>query len=665
MTTPRLLSDRYELGDTLGYGGMSEVHRGLDKRLGRDVAVKVLRADLARDPQFQMRFRREAQNAAALNHPAIVAVYDTGEVQSDFGQLPYIVMEYVEGQTLREIVKTSGPMSQQRVIEVMADVCAALDFSHKHNIIHRDVKPANIMINRSGAVKVMDFGIARALGEGQNMTQTAAVIGTAQYLSPEQARGEAVDARSDVYAAGCVLFELLTGEPPFTGDTPVAVAYQHVREDPRSPSEVNPSVTPQLDAIVLKALSKNPVNRYQSSAEMRADLVRVRSGQQPLAPVVMSEDERTALLNPGSTVHTRRINGAGTRHAAPAAPPVRYDDRGGYDGYDGEPDRGRGRRVAIIAGVVVLALIGLTAYLIYGGSPAAKQVSVPDVSGQQPEAARAALQAANLLVTIDRVPSDVDQKDRVVGTDPSANTQVPERSTVKLQVGNGPDQAAVPPLNGRTVAEAGPLLTQRGLVLGAQTEQNTSDAAQVGKILSSSPAAGENVPAGTAVAVVVGKQQSTVAVPNVVGRNADDAERQLEQAGFQVRRTDVDAGGTDGEVAGTDPAAGAQVAPGSTVTLQVTTGDGSELEMPDVTGDRLRDAQRKLQQEGINQVSLQPATTSDEDENGRVLDQSPASGTKIAPGDRVVLIVGELSGSGGSGGSTGSSSPSSGPGGGN
>ncbi|MGE0298688.1 MAG: protein kinase, partial [Pseudonocardia sp.] len=200
MTTPRLLSERYELGETLGYGGMSEVHRGFDTRLGRDVAVKVLRADLARDPQFQMRFRREAQNAAALNHPAIVAVYDTGEIPSEYGPLPYIVMEYVDGQTLREIVKTQGPLSQQKVIEVMADVCAALDFSHRHQIIHRDVKPANIMINRAGAVKVMDFGIARALGEGQNVTQTAAVIGTAQYLSPEQARGEQVDARSDVYA---------------------------------------------------------------------------------------------------------------------------------------------------------------------------------------------------------------------------------------------------------------------------------------------------------------------------------------------------------------------------------------------------------------------------------------------------------------------------------
>ena len=320
MTTPRLLSERYELGEVLGFGGMSEVHRGLDTRLSRDVAIKVLRADLARDPQFQIRFRREAQNAAALNHPAIVAVYDTGEVQSDSGPLPYIVMEYVDGQTLREIVKTTGPMTQQKVIEVMADVCAALDFSHRHQIIHRDVKPANIMINRAGAVKVMDFGIARALGEGQNVTQTAAVIGTAQYLSPEQARGEAVDARSDVYAVGCVLFELLTGEPPFTGDSPVAVAYQHVREDPRAPSELNPEISPALDAVVLKALSKNPLNRYQSAAEMRADLVRVRSGQSPMAPVVMSQDERTAMLAPAPpTGPTRRLNGGAARAGAAGA----------------------------------------------------------------------------------------------------------------------------------------------------------------------------------------------------------------------------------------------------------------------------------------------------------------------------------------------------------
>src|SRR3954463_12081217 len=311
MTTPRLLSNRYELGETLGYGGMSEVHRGRDVRLGRAVAVKVLRADLARDPQFQERFRREAQNAAALNHPAIVAVYDTGETRTEHGPLPYIVMEYVDGRTLRDIVKTEGPLPGQRAMEIMADVCAALDFSHRHGIVHRDVKPANVMITRNGAVKVMDFGIARATTDGQAaVTQTAAVIGTAQYLSPEQARGEAVDARSDVYAAGCVLFELLTGEPPFTGDSPVAVAYQHVREDPKPPSDVNPQIPPALDAVILKALSKNPANRYQSAAELRADLVRVRNGQSPMAPAVMSEDERTAMLAasppPGAP---RRVNG--------------------------------------------------------------------------------------------------------------------------------------------------------------------------------------------------------------------------------------------------------------------------------------------------------------------------------------------------------------------
>ncbi|MDQ5855594.1 MAG: Stk1 family PASTA domain-containing Ser/Thr kinase, partial [Actinomycetota bacterium] len=289
MTTRRLLSERYELGETLGYGGMSEVHRGRDVRLDRDVAVKVLRADLARDPQFQHRFRREAQNAAALNHPAIVAVYDTGETASEYGPLPYIVMEFVDGRTLRDIVKTEGPMGEQRAMETMADVCAALDFSHRNGIIHRDVKPANVMITTAGAVKVMDFGIARALADGQGVTQTAAVIGTAQYLSPEQARGEQVDARSDVYAAGCVLYELITGDPPFTGDSPVAVAYQHVREDPIPPSHQNPDVSAAVDAIVLKAMSKNPANRYQSAAEMRSDLIRVLSGQRQLAPMVMTD----------------------------------------------------------------------------------------------------------------------------------------------------------------------------------------------------------------------------------------------------------------------------------------------------------------------------------------------------------------------------------------
>ena len=400
-------------------------------------------------------------------------------------------MEYVDGQTLREIVKTQGPMSQQRVIEVMADVCAALDFSHKHSIIHRDVKPANIMINRAGAVKVMDFGIARALGEGQNVTQTAAVIGTAQYLSPEQARGEAVDARSDVYAAGCVLFELLTGEPPFTGDTPVAVAYQHVREDPRSPSELNPQVTPQLDAIVLKALSKNPANRYQSSAEMRADLVRVRRGQQPLAPV---GDERGRAHGDAEPAHDgadpadQRRRCHPLRPGAPAAGPLRRVRRRRRPGPPpGPPDRDRHRGRG------------------GGRSARADRLSdlrrvADDAAGRGAQRGRAAAgggprraEAVNLLATLQPVISTVDEKGRVVGTDPPRTPRFPNAAPSRCwSAAAGP--ATVPPLSGLTVDQAKQTLEDSGLVLGDQAEQETQDPTQYGKIISSNPVSGADVP---------------------------------------------------------------------------------------------------------------------------------------------------------------------------
>src|SRR3954466_10618607 len=285
VTDAPLLGGRYALGETIGIGGMAEVFHGTDVRLGRDVAVKVLRADLARDPAFQARFRREAQSAASLNAPCIVSVYDTGEEDG----VPYIVMEYVEGRTLRDILQTKGRLLPQRALEVVADVCAALDVAHTAGIVHRDIKPANVMLTPRGEVKVMDFGIARAVsGTSSTMTQTAAVIGTAAYLSPEQARGEHVDARSDIYSTGCMLYELVTGTPPFTGDSPVAVAYQHVREDPPPPSAYDQSMPPQVDAVVLKAMAKNPLNRYQSADEMREDLLRAAAGQPVLATPFLS-----------------------------------------------------------------------------------------------------------------------------------------------------------------------------------------------------------------------------------------------------------------------------------------------------------------------------------------------------------------------------------------
>ncbi|HEX9337013.1 MAG TPA: Stk1 family PASTA domain-containing Ser/Thr kinase, partial [Pseudonocardiaceae bacterium] len=502
MTAPRLLSNRYELGETLGYGGMSEVHRGKDVRLGRDVAIKVLRADLARDPQFQERFRREAQNAAALNHPAIVAVYDTGETRTDYGPLPYIVMEYVDGRTLRDIVKGEGPLPAKRAMEIMADVCAALDFSHRHGIVHRDVKPANVMITKTGAVKVMDFGIARALADGQAaVTQTAAVIGTAQYLSPEQARGEAVDARSDVYAAGCVLFELLTGEPPFTGDSPVAVAYQHVREDPKPPSSLNPRVPPQLDAIVLKAMSKGPANRYQSSAEMRGDLVRVLSGQRPAAPMVMTDEDRTSIMGAGG-----RTEVMGGRHR-PSSIVNDYDD---YDDYpDGERDRRRRRgwiiAASVVGAILVIALLALLLPKLLGSSnnPNAGKVAVPPVVGQLQANAISAVNQANLTPITKPVicqpdatgaaPCTSDQIGKVVRTDPTAGTFLAEGKTVALYIGSAPPQVPVPNVVGDNQADAQTALTKAGLTLAPNPQtQSTNDPNLVGKVISQNPAANTN-----------------------------------------------------------------------------------------------------------------------------------------------------------------------------
>ncbi|WP_028938507.1 Stk1 family PASTA domain-containing Ser/Thr kinase [Pseudonocardia spinosispora] len=642
MTTPRLLSERYELGDTLGYGGMSEVHKGRDVRLSRDVAVKVLRADLARDPQFQMRFRREAQNAAALNHPAIVAVYDTGEVESEFGPLPYIVMEFVEGQTLREIVKGTGPLSQQRVMEVMADVCAALDFSHRHGIIHRDVKPANIMLTTGGAVKVMDFGIARALADGQNMTQTAAVIGTAQYLSPEQARGEAVDARSDVYAAGCVLFELLTGEPPFSGDSPVAVAYQHVREDVRSPSTVNHEVPHELDAIVLKAMSKNPANRYQSSAEMRSDLVRVLRGQRPLAPQVMTEEERTALLHGGSiggasgTGATRRQGSAtgATRHAAPAS----------WENEEQGP-RSTGKMIAIGVGVVaMLAVVAFVATKIFGGPPAPDLAAVPDVTGQQQEKARETLMTSGWTVLNIKTESTTDPSKIgiVTRTDPPATQMADKDRLLTLFVAKAPDQSNMPNLIGKTVAEATPLLQGVNASVEATKYAPAPDSSKVNQIIAQDPQPGSPIKGQTKVTITIGQNTPRVLVPSMVGLTVDQATQLLKSAGLQVGSSDSS---SDQLVTGSSPSSGQQVPPGTTVTLQVAS--GGQVPMPRLEGLSKSDARSALRDAHITASpdTSNTVVVTDPDQDDKVVRQSPVAGKPVYPDDQVQLYIGKYSSS--------------------
>ena len=350
---PALLSDRYEMGDVIGRGGMAEVHRGRDLRLGREVAIKALRVDLVTDETFQARFRREAQSSASLNHPNIVAVYDTGESEINGVSVPYIIMEYVEGQTLRDLLRAEAGLTTARSLEITDEVLKALDYSHRAGIVHRDIKPGNVMVTESGQVKVMDFGIARAMGDAhQTMTQTSMVVGTAQYLSPEQARGETADARSDLYATGCVLYELLTGRPPFVGDSLVSVAMAHVKENPTPPSALNPSLTPSVDAVVLTALAKDRLQRYQSAAEMRADVDRARAGMPvaAVAPIATTDASATTLV-----------------------PGVPEDQQ--------EPERRSGTRYVLITlGVVlVLALAGLAGWALF--QPSAEQVRVPNLFG--------------------------------------------------------------------------------------------------------------------------------------------------------------------------------------------------------------------------------------------------------------------------------------------
>ena len=556
MTTPQVLGDRYEIGGVLGRGGMAEVHRGRDLRLGREVAVKVLRSDLARDPSFQVRFRREAQASASLNHPAIVAVYDTGEDRTTTGATPYIVMEYVEGETLRDVIRREGQLTPERAMRFAADVCGALDFSHRNGIVHRDVKPGNVMITPEGAVKVMDFGIARAVSDSAaTMTSTAAVIGTAQYLSPEQARGEGVDARSDVYSVGCMLYELVTGAPPFTGDSPVAVAYQHVREDPRLPSSINPRVPPELDAIVLKSMSKNPANRYQSAAEMRNDLLRALAGQRVEATPVMGDAEKTTIL---------------------AAPPGGYDY--GEEDWDDQDDARRRKRriIAIVAAVAAVLLIGgvVAAVLLNRDpeQPAVQQVAVPGILNQDQAAAEAALKAAGLEVgTVTQAPSDEDQVGKVIQTDPAGGTRVDEGTTVNLTVGTGPDAITVPNVVGLTEDEARANLENAGFNPASVSTRQVSSLAEKGRVTAVTPE--QNSQASPDQAIVLSISLGTIELPDVQGKTEDEARSILTDAGFSagqivsqsVERDDA----AEGTVVETQPGPKSAVGAGQEITLLV------------------------------------------------------------------------------------------------
>ena len=541
----RLLGGRYEIGDVLGYGGMAEVFRGRDIRLSREVAVKVLRSDLARDPSFQMRFRREAQAAASLNHPAIVAVYDTGDGTSGGATVPYIVMEYVEGRTLRDVLQQEGRLTVQRSLEITADVCAALEFSHRAGIIHRDIKPGNVMLTRDGVVKVMDFGIARAItGSSATMTQTAAVMGTAQYLSPEQARGETVDARSDVYSTGVLLFELLTGYPPFRGESPVAVAYQHVREDPQPASRLDPDIPPDVDAVVMKALAKNPANRYQSAGEFREDLLRAAVGQPVMATPLLPYEAATEAMPPRSSYPGYQPTGY---------PPPRAAQKSS-------------RRSLIW--IIILAILGLGAIGALAVSQLSKgpTVTVPNVVGATLAQAQNQLSTTGLqLGTVSYQQDSTKPASTVLSQDPAANATAHKNDKVDVVLNGTQEQVTIPSgIIGAPIASATSQLQSLGLVVKTNQVDSGGDP---GTVTNCSPSPGTRVDKGSTVTLSYVSSLSTV--PSVVGLSQSAAQSQLASKGFTVNVQQQQATSNPGLVLSQNPAGGTQQQRGSTVTIVV------------------------------------------------------------------------------------------------
>jgi eukaryotic-like serine/threonine-protein kinase len=552
MTQPRLLGGRYELDGIVGRGGMAEVFRARDIRLDRVVAVKTLRDDLARDATFQARFRREAQSAASLNHPSIVAVYDTGEDSSGPSHVPYIVMEYVDGRTLRDLLRDDRRLLPERALEITDGVLRALDYSHRSGIVHRDIKPGNVMLTRNGEVKVMDFGIARAVSDAQaTMTQTAQVIGTAQYLSPEQARGERVDARSDLYSTGCLLYELLTGRPPFLGDSPVAIAYQHVRENPVPPSRLDPEIPSWADSIVLRAMAKDPAQRYQSATDMRTDIQRALSGVPVAAP-------RTAGYATTQRMGTGTMTGGPTRNI----PGYQYgpeEDRYGDGG-------GPGRRTWLFwaAGIVaLLAVLGVVAYMVLGGGGGG--TAVPQVTGLPVAQAKAEITKAGLTPKVVLRTSSTVNKGIVISANPSDGNKVAPGTVVTLTVSSGPAKIKVPDVVGMQETNAQNALQQ----FTVKTKIDPNSTKPQGTVVRQSPSAGTSLLPGSTVFIWV--SGGGVSVPDVRGDPVSTAQQILQNAGFTVQVNTVPGplGSIPGLVFHQSPAAGTLLQSGSTVVIYV------------------------------------------------------------------------------------------------
>lgn len=626
------LGDRYELGHQIGSGGMATVYLAYDTVLDREVAVKVLAERFAADQAFVERFRREASAAAGLNHPNIVAVYDRGEAEGTY----YIVMEYLKGPDLKRVIRDQGPLDPAVAVDNALQILSALSAAHAAGIIHRDIKPQNVMVGEDGRLRVADFGIARADAD-QQMTEAGSVIGTAQYLSPEQAQGEETTAASDTYAVGIVLYEMLTGRVPFDGDRPVTVAMKQINEPPVPPRVFAQGIPPELDAVVMKALSKRPEDRYTSAEDFTAALLDVRAempgGQQ--STLILTAPAAGAAAGAAATMETQAVgNGSGAGRGG--------NGRGGSKG-----KKGGGNRPAIwgIAAVIVAALVvALALALTRGGSD---MVAVPDVAGFDAPAASRAITDAGLVPTQRTQASDSVQVGVVIGTQPDAGTEVAKESTVTILVSSGPAEVTVPNVVGEALEDAQATLEKAGFDVAV--EEVDSDR-EIGTVVRQAPKAGSMAGSGDTITIYVSKGVTKVSVPSVTGSSLSTARTRIADAGLtvgSVTEDDGSSGQSPGTVVGQDPSGGTSVAKGTAVNLVIAAQSGSSV--PDVTGSDQSTARNKLESLGFNVTSSGAESTQPE---GTVIDQDPQPGSTVPAGSTVTIIVAYPPSSGGGTGST-------------
>lgn len=638
----RVVLGRYEIKQQIARGGTAKVFLAQDLRLLRYVAIKILFEELSVDSAFVERFRREAQAAANLNHPNIVSVYDWGEAEGNY----FIVMEYIDGRSLSSLLRSDGKISVDKAAQIGSSVASALFYAHRHGVIHRDIKPGNVLITEDGRVKVTDFGIARALGADESLTQTGLVMGTATYISPEQAQGLGADGRSDIYSLGVVLYEMVTGHPPFTGDSPLSIALKHVNENPKPLTEIDPEIPKAFEAIVLKALSKDPNNRYGSAGELADDLERFRLGKNPVA----LEEGPAASREPSTSVVPV------VEELSQERPVRRRLDSANQANEQKKKSKTKLYSVGVLVGVLILGLVGFFFGRGLGFFGAPLKFSLPNFINQSLSVVKSELAANGLNYRILKIPSDA-SVGLIIGQNPKPGTLVERGQTVVLNVSSGPLTVVVPPVEGLTLSDAEHLLTSSHLQVQAQGVYSTQAADTV---LSENPSPGSKVKAGTVVVISYSSPNAAVKVPSVIGLPLTQAYAILGQNGLEVGNVTYQNSSTipNGDVISSLPAPYTQVNPGTQVSLVVSNGSGQVI-MLNVIGDSLSQATSLLTKSPYNLAVTYYYVPTCLADQGIVVAQSPEGGVPVSPGSSVSLGIGTYSSASSSSTSTTSTSSSS------